>query len=121
MKIENRQIEKFIGQYGAQAARKETYMGQEILLADGGPHYDPENDVAFKDSSAEELARMKKGYYCAIAFMPGRSHIGVRTVYCEKDHNPELTKAGKKEARLKAALASAKDEIATGIVNSLYV
>jgi len=121
MKIENHQIEKFIGQYGARVARKETYMGQEILLADGGPHYDPENDIAFKDSDAAELEQMKKGYYCAIAFVPGRSHIGVRTIYCEKDHNPELTPKAKKEARLRSVLAQAKDEIATGIVNSLYV
>lgn len=121
MNINNSQIEKFVGQYGARVSHKETYMGQEILLADGGPHYDPENDIAFKESDKEELDKMKKGYFCAIAFIPGRSHIGVRTVYCEKDHNPELTEAAKKKARLNAALASAKEEIATGIVNSLYV
>ena len=120
MKFENRNIEKFIGQYGARPVRKETYMGHDILLADGGPHYDPENDVAFKDADKEELDKMRKGYYCAIAFIPGHQHIGVRTVYCEKDHNPELTELAKKEARVKAALASAKEEIATGIVNSLY-
>jgi hypothetical protein len=64
---------------------------------------------------------MRKGYYCSIALVPGREHIGVRTVYCKKDHNPELTEEAKKDARVNAALASAKEEIATGIVNSLYV
>ncbi len=121
MKFENRQIEKFIGQYGARPVKKESYMGQEILIADGGPHYDPENDVAFKEADKEELDKMKKGYYCTVAFVPGHKYMGVRTVYCEKDHNPELTEAAKKDARVRAVLASAKEEIASGIVNQLYV
>jgi len=118
--MNNTNIERFIGQYGARAERKETYMGQEILLADGGPHYDPENDIAFKDSPKEQ-EKMRKGYYCSIALLPGKHHTAIMTAYCEKDHDPELTEAAKKEARLNAVLASAKEEIASGIVNSLYV
>ena len=120
MRITNSQVEKFIGQYGARAERKETYMGVDILLADGGPHYDPENDVAFKDAPKEEQDEFSKGYYTSIAFIMGHKTIGVRTAYFKKDHDPDMTPEAKKEGRLTNVLLCAKEEIATGIVNNIY-
>ena len=93
-------LQKHFAVHGARMMEKETYRGQDIFYADGGPHKDAKADML----ESEEDKWMLDGYYVtAFGIKRGQAVVGF-PLYFKLNHDTHL----KKDDRVKARIGSAK-------------
>ena len=102
--------------HGARLKKRVGYKGQDIFLAEGGPHYDAKNRRIVKSDAGpgellEEDKWMRDGYYIsAWALQRGHAVIGF-PLYFKIDHDLNLSEENRVAARLESALVTAKSAI----------
>lgn len=113
---ENRHFEEALAKHNARAVGSSEYEGEKILLAESGPHYDPENDPMLKDDWQE----YKDGYYATMAMVRGRIATWVGFCHFKANHDMNMTTEGRRKARINAAIKMARDHISTGQESGMY-
>lgn len=105
--IENLQFERHMARHNLRPERREIYRGMEVLLAESGPHPDPENDPMLKD----EWRDFPHGYYAAVSLVREKIATWVGVIYFDANHDRNMTAEGRKQARINAAFKAAREHV----------
>ncbi len=109
-------LQKHWDVHGARMEKSVGFKGHTIYLADGGPHHDAKNRRVVKHEPGpgeilEEDKWMIQGYYVsAWGVLRGKAVMG-SPLYFKLNHDLNLTKEGRKQARLESALEAAESVI----------
>ena len=99
-------LQKHWALHGARMVKRGSYRGNDYFIGVGGPHMDARPNML---ESGDEW--MLNGYYIAVwGIMRGEAVVGM-PIYFELNHNPEFTQKGQEKARIKEAVACAKENI----------
>lgn len=109
-------LQKHWSLHGARMTKRVKYKGHDVFLADGGPHHDAKNWRVVKNEPGpgellEEDKWMRDGYYVSVwGLQKGKAVLGY-PCYFKIDHDLNLSKEARSDARANSALAEAKQAI----------
>jgi len=99
-------LEAHFHRHGVRPARRFTYRGKDVYLAEGGPHFDA-HPAVIDPTDAWMLA----GYYVSVWGVQNGLAVLGRPMYFKLDHDPNRSAQANRAGRLEAAEVDAKEHI----------